>query len=129
MIGLFQELGPCNITEELTSLLNPYSWSNVSNMLFLSQPIGVGFSYAEKEAGFYDPAIYDLYNASYGPPDGRWPSQNNTKIDTTDLAAIAAWEIVQGFLAGLPQLASNVTSRQFNLATESYGGKAVGNTT
>jgi carboxypeptidase C (cathepsin A) len=39
------ELGPCNVTENLTSQVNPYSWSEVSNLLFLSQPLGVGFSY------------------------------------------------------------------------------------
>lgn len=123
LIGLFEELGPCNITQNLTTALNPYSWSNVSNMLFLSQPLGVGFSYAEKEAGSYNNETFLLQNSSQAPPDGRWPVQNNTEVDTTDLAAIAAWEVVQAFLSGLPQLSSNVTSREFNLATESYGGR------
>jgi carboxypeptidase D len=52
MIGLFEELGPCSITEDLKSKLNPNSWSEVSNMLFLSQPVGVGFSYAGKKVGY-----------------------------------------------------------------------------
>ena len=42
--------------------------------------------------------------------------------DTTDLAAIAAWEILQGFYSALPQLDSKVQSATFNLFTESYGG-------
>ena len=52
MIGLFEELGPCSITEDLKSKLNPNSWNEVSNMLFLSQPVGVGFSYAGKKVGY-----------------------------------------------------------------------------
>lgn len=42
------EHGPCNITEDLVSELNPYSWNEASNMLYLSQPVGVGFSYGSK---------------------------------------------------------------------------------
>lgn len=123
MIGLFQELGPCNITEDLVSQLNPYSWNNVSNMLFLSQPIGVGFSYGTKGPGSLDPYFGSVVNASEAPPNGRYPFINATEIDTTDLAAMAAWEVIQGFYSALPQLAPNVSSTEFNLATESYGGK------
>jgi carboxypeptidase D len=47
---------------------------------------------------------------------------SNKGIDTTDLAAIAAWEVIQGFYSALPQLDSKVQSTQFNLWTESYGG-------
>lgn len=42
------ELGPCAISENLTSYLNPYAFNEVSNMIFLSQPLGVGFSYGSK---------------------------------------------------------------------------------
>lgn len=43
-------------------------------------------------------------------------------IDTTDIAARATWEVLQGFLGGLSQLDSEVKSKEFNLWTESYGG-------
>lgn len=42
------EHGPCNLSADLMSHLNPYSWNNASNMLYLSQPLGVGFSYGSK---------------------------------------------------------------------------------
>jgi len=50
------------------------------------------------------------------------PLTRRGPIDTTDLAAIAAWELLQGFYSALPQLDSKVNSTQFNLFTESYGG-------
>lgn len=45
MIGLFQENGPCHVNEDLTTSLNPYSWNNISNMIYIDQPIGTGFSF------------------------------------------------------------------------------------
>ncbi len=44
-------------------------------------------------------------------------------MDTTELAAVSAWHVLQGFLGGLPQLDARVsTPKSFNLWTESYGG-------
>ncbi|PQE12758.1 carboxypeptidase S1 protein [Rutstroemia sp. NJR-2017a BBW] len=122
MIGLFQELGPCNVTANLTSQVNPYSWSEVSNMLFLSQPLGVGFSYGNEQVGSLNPYTGVFENASFAGAQGRYPVINATALDTTDLSAVAAWHVLQGFLGGLPQLDSKIKSREFNLWTESYGG-------
>ncbi|KIW19594.1 hypothetical protein PV08_00167 [Exophiala spinifera] len=121
LIGLFQEHGPCNVTEELVSQLNPYSWNEASNMLYLSQPLGVGFSYGSKEPGSLDD-FGGFLNASQANVTGRYPVINITAIDTTQLAAVAAWEVLQGFYSALPQLDSRVESTKFNLWTESYGG-------
>ncbi|KAF8056296.1 Alpha/Beta hydrolase protein [Lyophyllum atratum] len=46
MIGLFQENGPCLVNPDgKTTTLNPFSWNNLSNMIYIDQPIGTGFSY------------------------------------------------------------------------------------
>ena len=122
MLGLFQELGPCNITANLTSELNPYSWNEISNLLFMSQPVGTGFSYREEEVGSFTNVSGAFVNATYQPPTGRYPTGDVTSLDTTDLAAAAAYHILQAFYSALPQLDSEVESKVFNLWTESYGG-------
>ena len=44
-------------------------------------------------------------------------------MDTSELAAMSAWHVLQGFLGALPQLDARIgQSKTFNLWTESYGG-------
>lgn len=45
-----------------------------------------------------------------------------SRADTTNLAAEATWEVLQGFLGALPKLDNKIKSKSFNLWTESYGG-------
>jgi hypothetical protein len=95
LIGLFEENGPCMIDDNLTAVHNPYSWNNVSNMLYISQPVGVGFSYQQQGVGSFNSYSEDFhYNSSDWPATGRWPLSeplNTGTIDTTDLAAVAVW--------------------------------------
>ncbi|KAJ5392332.1 Peptidase S10 serine carboxypeptidase [Penicillium cosmopolitanum] len=122
LIGLFEELGPCHVNEKFETYVNPHSWSEVSNMLFISQPLGTGFSYAEKEAGSLNQFTGAFQGEDVAGVQGRYPVINATMIDTTNLAAEATWEVLQGFLGGLPKMDSKIKSKSFNLWTESYGG-------
>ncbi|RHZ10396.1 hypothetical protein DYB26_008707 [Aphanomyces astaci] len=49
MMALLHENGPCVIDKDLRTQLNPLSWNNIANMLWLDQPTGVGFSYGASE--------------------------------------------------------------------------------
>ncbi|KAH8722788.1 Alpha/Beta hydrolase protein [Phaeosphaeriaceae sp. PMI808] len=106
LIGLFQEHGPCNVTKDLKTEWNPYSWNEHSNMLYLSQPVGVGFS----------------YETTNTDSKGRYSLVDSDTANTTEAAAVGAWHILQAFLDLSPQLDPDITNFTFNLWTESYGG-------
>lgn len=49
IMALLTENGPCKVNEDLTTVLNPYSWNTEANVLWLDQPTDVGFSYGSDE--------------------------------------------------------------------------------
>lgn len=48
MLGMFAEMGPYKINDDLTLRENPYSWHRVSNLLVIDQPAGTGLSFVQK---------------------------------------------------------------------------------
>ncbi|KLO15312.1 alpha/beta-hydrolase [Schizopora paradoxa] len=46
-LGLFMELGPCNIAGPNSTKYNPHSWNSNANIFFIDQPVGTGFSYTD----------------------------------------------------------------------------------
>ncbi|KAL1914975.1 uncharacterized protein VTP21DRAFT_7680 [Calcarisporiella thermophila] len=44
LIGIFEEMGPCS-SDGSKTIYRKHSWTEVSNMLFLDQPTGTGYSY------------------------------------------------------------------------------------
>lgn len=51
MDGLFLELGPFRIDGDSVHI-NPHSWHNVANVIFVDQPVGTGFSYTRSKTGY-----------------------------------------------------------------------------
>lgn len=74
MVGLFQENGPCHFVNGSSEpSLNPYSWNEHANMLYIDQPIGVGFSYGQNP------------------------------VNSTVSAAPLVWKLMQAFYAKFPE--------------------------
>eukprot|EP01121_Diplochlamys_sp_Union-15-3_P003180 TRINITY_DN1302_c0_g1_i1.p1 TRINITY_DN1302_c0_g1~~TRINITY_DN1302_c0_g1_i1.p1 ORF type:complete len:419 (-),score=58.78 TRINITY_DN1302_c0_g1_i1:11-1267(-) len=73
-LALLFENGPWSINPDLTLKVNPYSWNNNANVLYIDQPVGTGFSYA-----------------------------NSDYIHNEAEVAIEMWAFLQGFLAKFPQ--------------------------
>lgn len=104
MIGLLTENGPCSINDDSNSTrLNPWSWNNEVNMLYIDEPNQVGFSYDIPSNGTTDESEITIEDFSNGVPVqnnsfyvGTFPSQNpkNTANGTTN-AARALWHFAQ----------------------------------
>nr|XP_036575995.1 carboxypeptidase Y [Colletotrichum truncatum]KAF6782666.1 carboxypeptidase Y [Colletotrichum truncatum] len=94
MAGAFYEIGPCLVNSEInTTSRNLLSWTAVANMIFVDQPIGVGFSRSD------DPALW----------------ANNLAE-----AAIDFERFLSGLFDLFPHLDDG--KREFHLAGESFAG-------
>lgn len=61
MIGLFFELGPARINAKLEPVRNPEAWNNNASMIFLEQPVNVGYSHSPKTVNNTPQAAKDVY--------------------------------------------------------------------
>ncbi|KAF2826062.1 putative carboxypeptidase S1 [Ophiobolus disseminans] len=79
MIGLFQENGPCKFelgAQNTRPINNTFSWNNNVNMLYIDQPVEVGFSVG------------------------------NSSVVSTDTASPYVWKLIQAFYAAFPEYKS-----------------------
>lgn len=61
LTGLFFELGPASIGPSLKPIPNDFSWNNNANVIFLDQPINVGYSYSSQLVSDTVAAGKDVY--------------------------------------------------------------------
>ncbi|KAM5463183.1 hypothetical protein MauCBS54593_007593 [Microsporum audouinii] len=132
MFGMMTENGPCFVNPDSNSTrLNPHSWNNEVNMLYLDQPVQVGLSY-DTLANFTRNLVTDeITKLEPGDPI---PEQNATflvgtyasrNMDTTARgtrnAAIALWHFAQVWFQEFPGY--HPRDSRISIATESYGGR------
>jgi carboxypeptidase C (cathepsin A) len=47
LTALFYENGPYTVDKDMQLKINPYSWNEITNIMWVDQPVGTGFSYAD----------------------------------------------------------------------------------
>jgi carboxypeptidase C (cathepsin A) len=125
MMGIFQEHGPCSVDANLKTHDNPYSWTNVTNILYIDQPTHTGFSYSVPIPGFISDLGLSRLSTNRSCPRGVKTCGTFSKPDkdvtasSSPGAAPNFWKTVQGFMGALPKYAR----KEIIFATESYGGR------
>ncbi|RDL39294.1 Carboxypeptidase Y-like protein A [Venustampulla echinocandica] len=61
LTGLFLELGPSSLDKNLKLHSNPYSWNANASVIFLDQPVNVGYSYSGSSVSNTVAAGKDVY--------------------------------------------------------------------
>ena len=136
MLGLLQENGPCVVNADSKSTsLNPWSWNNEVNMLYIDEPNQVGFSYdvltnCTVEA-LQEPAmVQNVTPADLMEPlpstnltfrYGTFASQNISQTtNSTAQAAHALWHFALTWFFEFPHYKPD--DDRISLWAESYGG-------
>ena len=104
------ENGPCRIApNSRDTVLNPWSWNNEVNMLYIDQPVQTGFSYDRLINGTINelglPYLVTPHKSMEGVEvnatnlAGVFPSQDKlSTANTTTMAAHAAWQFMQTWM-------------------------------
>lgn len=122
LLGFLMEQGPFRPNADMSLTLNEYAWNKVSNMIFVEQPAGVGFSYADDKADLTtgdSQAAIDNYNFLQGFFK-RFPEYKNNDLFISS-------ESYGGHY--MPTLAKQIVDMNANASNEklNFKGFAVGN--
>jgi len=125
--AIFESNGPCRIDVNNKVVNNPYSWSNVSNMLYIDYFTQAGFSYSILVPAYVgNNSRYPVPLSSNSCPDpdistcGTFSYPNNSLTAGGPLeAAQTFWTTIEGFMGAFPQYARS----KINLAGQNYGGR------
>ncbi|KAK0444660.1 serine carboxypeptidase [Desarmillaria tabescens] len=74
--GLFMEMGPCRVLDAHGPKYHPDSWNTNTNIFFIDQPVGTGFSYGEtvsttEDGGRDIAAFISIFFESFSQFEGR----------------------------------------------------------
>ncbi|KAF2724976.1 secreted carboxypeptidase-like protein [Polychaeton citri CBS 116435] len=131
LLGALAENGPCFVANDSkTTYLNPWSWNNEANVLFIDEPNQVGYSYdvlTNITLSVFEESL-EPADFSEGVPEtnstfyvGTMGSQNWTSTaNGTQHAAVALWHFAQTWFEEFPYYKPN--DEKISLFTESYGG-------
>ncbi|UNI22664.1 Carboxypeptidase D [Purpureocillium takamizusanense] len=137
MYGFFTGNGPCAVVEKgmdkYDTVAREWGWDRASNMLFIDQPNQVGFSYDKPTNGTISMVNETIAEPPVPPLDsspdwdlinGTFSTNNaNSTVNTTQLAAMGTWHVLQGFLNTFPRNRTRSNSSvAVSLFAESYGG-------
>jgi hypothetical protein len=89
LLGMFTEHGPFRTLENLALRVQPWSWVNAANMIYIEAPSGVGFSYSDDTSDYHT-------------------DDNKTAIDN--------YHFIQGWLQKFPNYQTNdfyITSESY----------------
>ncbi|EXJ84776.1 hypothetical protein A1O3_05448 [Capronia epimyces CBS 606.96] len=143
MVGLFQELGPCQVIEisegRLGTIARDWGWDRSSNIVFIDQPVQVGFSYDTPtnaslnlldESIIMPPTDVPITQPDYSFLNGTFASENPSfTANTSQIAAQSIWHFLQTFLTSFPQYNTALRTQdtqptaEIHLFTESFGGR------
>jgi carboxypeptidase C (cathepsin A) len=129
MLGLLNGNGPCYVHADSNSTyLNDWSWNTYSNMLYIDQPVQVGFSYDRLQNITKNLATSSV---SLLEPNDDIPQQNtrflvgtsssresNNTAQGVRNAAKAAWHFMQTFTQEFPAYRPN--NSKISVTTESF---------